>query len=193
MLHCYTSPCQSTIDPCYTNTPHKSAQRICELCYMWNLCGVVVCHGSIDRWVHLQSVYMCILLYMKLIWCNGLACIYCQLTEGLSICHWSICTFSNIWNWCGIMVLHAPMVNWLGVYLPLVHMCIVLCVKLIWCNGFPDIYAQLEGGPSAFSIYVDSPMCEAYWCNGLACSYGQLQGGPSAFGIHVHSPTCETY
>ena len=24
------------------------------------------------------------------------------------------------------------------------YMCIVLYMKLIWCNGFPEIYAQLE-------------------------------------------------
>ena len=33
-------------------------------------------------------------------------------------------------------------------------------MKLIWCNGFPDIYAQLEeegwGGSSAMGIY---PLC----------------------------------
>ena len=50
MLHCYTSSCQLTIDPCYTVTPHKSAQGICALCYMWNLCGVVVIHGSMVNW-----------------------------------------------------------------------------------------------------------------------------------------------
>ena len=26
------------------------------------------------------------------------------------------------------------------------YMCIVLYMKLIWCNGFPEIYAQLEEG-----------------------------------------------
>ena len=35
-------------------------------------------------------------------------------------------------------------------------------MKLIWCNGFPDIYAQLERGPSAISIYGHSPICEMY-------------------------------
>ena len=27
-------------------------------------------------------------------------------------------------------------------------------MKLIWCNGFPKIYAQLEGGPD---LPVDQP------------------------------------
>ena len=26
------------------------------------------------------------------------------------------------------------------------YMCIVLYMKLIWCNGFAEIYARLEGG-----------------------------------------------
>ena len=26
------------------------------------------------------------------------------------------------------------------------YMCILLYVKLIWCSGFPEIYAQLEEG-----------------------------------------------
>ena len=50
MLHHYTSLCESTIDPCYTNTPRKSAQGICALCYMWNLCGVLVFHASMVNW-----------------------------------------------------------------------------------------------------------------------------------------------
>ena len=30
----------------------------------------------------------------------------------------------------------------LGVHLPSVYMCIVLCVKLMWCNGFAEIYVR---------------------------------------------------
>ena len=74
MLHHYTSPCQSTIGPCYTIIPQKSAQGICALCYMWNLCGVVVFHGSMVNWRRGwgQSV-------IKLIWCKGFPDIYAQL------------------------------------------------------------------------------------------------------------------
>ena len=35
------------------------------------------------------------------------------------------------------------------------YMCIVLYMKLIWCNGFPEIYGHLEegdGGQSAMGI-----------------------------------------
>ena len=66
---------------------------------------------------------MYIVLYMKLIWCNGFPEIYGSLEKGVggSICYG--------------------------------YMCIVLYMKLIWCNDFPEIYAQLEeGGQSAMGI-----------------------------------------
>ena len=41
---------------------------------------------------HLPVVYMCILLYVKLMRCNGVAYINGQLEEGVgSICHWYMC------------------------------------------------------------------------------------------------------
>ena len=79
--------------------------------------GVVVlkasmlkCRGSICH------RYMCIVLCMNNIWCNGFPEMYVQLEEGQvgSICNG--------------------------------YMCIVLYMKCIWCNGFPEIYAQLEEG-----------------------------------------------
>ena len=36
------------------------------------------------------------------------------------------------------------------------YMCIVLYMKLIWCNGFPEIYAQLEDGVGS--------ICHGYMC-----------------------------
>ena len=33
------------------------------------------------------------------------------------------------------------------------YICIVLYMKLIWCNGFPDMYAQLE------EVWGQSAMC----------------------------------
>ena len=91
MLYHYTSPAnwpyipdtplhlswQLTIDPCYTVTPHKSAQGICALCSMWNWWG-----------------------------CSGVPCIYCWLQEG--------------WGQS--------------------------VIKLIQCNGLPEIHAQLTRG-----------------------------------------------
>ena len=37
-------------------------------------CRQGICHG-----------YMCIVLYMKLMWCNGFAQIYSQLEEGVNL------------------------------------------------------------------------------------------------------------
>ena len=71
--------------------------------------GVSICHGD-----------MCIVLYMKLIWCNGFAR-----------------------DLCGVVVLKASMLNWVSICHG--YMCIVLYMKLIWCNGFAEIYAQLVG------------------------------------------------
>ena len=44
-------------------------------------------------------------------------------------------------------------------------------MKIVQCNGLPEIYARLTGGPSAISIQ----------CNGLPWIYGQLEeGGPGS-------------
>ena len=45
-----------------------------------------VCHG-----------YMCILLYMKVVWCSGVAEIYGQLDEGMgSVCHGYMCILLSV-------------------------------------------------------------------------------------------------
>ena len=109
----------------------------------------------IDWGVKLPLVYMCIVLYVKLIWYNGLACTYDQL-RGV-ICLWYICVLSYVSNLCGLMifseiyvrsamrcakcgvaVLQASMLN--GGLICHGYMCIVLYKKLIWCNGFAETY-----------------------------------------------------
>ena len=65
------------------------------------------CHG-----------YMCMLLYMKLIWCSGFPQIYAWLEEGVSV--------SLPW--------------WLR------YMYILLDMKLLCCSGVTYIYCQLEEG-----------------------------------------------
>ena len=52
-------------------------------------------------------------------------------------------------------------------------------MKLIWCNGFPEIYAQLEEGAGS---NCHGYMCivlymELLWCNGFPEIYGQLEEG----------------
>ena len=91
---------------------------------------------------------MCILLYVKLIWCSGIPYIYGQLEGGISTL--GICGFCYMLNLFGVVVFHTSMVNWKrgGPW----YMCIVLYVKLLWCNSIPYIYGQLEGSTSALSI-----------------------------------------
>ena len=89
------------IDLCYTITPHKSAQGIYAVCFMWNLCGVVVFHGYMVDWRRGwgQSV-------MQLMQCSGLPWIYGQLEEGTG--------FSLLWKLFGVMVFQRSMLDWLG-------------------------------------------------------------------------------
>ena len=69
---------------------------------------------------------------------------------------------------------------WLfGVHVPSVFMCIVLYVKLMWCNGLACTYGQLTGGPPAFGISMHCPMCETYVVHLLW--------------VYVHCAVYETY
>ena len=59
------------------------------------------------------------------------------------------------------------------------YISIVLYMKLIWCNGFPEIYARLEEG--VWSI-CHGYMCivlytKLIWCNGSPDIYGCLEEG----------------
>ena len=76
-------------------------------------------------------------------------------------------------------------------------MCILLYMKLIWCIGFPGIYAQLEEGVE--SVY-HGYMCILLYmtlmqCSGVAQIYGQLEegAGVSLPWVSVHSSICKTY
>ena len=45
------------------------------------------------------------------------------------------------------------------------YMCILLYMKLIWCSGFPEIYAQLEEGVGSV-CHDDIGICALYYmCN----------------------------
>ena len=70
----------------------------------------------------------------------------------------SICETYLVWL-CSIVLW------WIGGgYLGLRYMCILLCMKVIWCSGFPEIYAQLEEGVGSVCawVYVHSFICETY-------------------------------
>ena len=60
-------------------------------------------------------------------------------------------------------------------------------MKHIWCNGFPEIYAQLEEGwgQSAMGICALCYICQV-WCSGIQGIYAPLTGGwgQSAMGIY---------
>ena len=82
---------------------------------MWPLFGVMVLHRSIFHqcgW-YMYPQYMCILLYVKLIWCICITEIYCQL-EWSDVCILSICAFSDMWKLFGVMVFRRSIVNWSG-------------------------------------------------------------------------------
>ena len=69
--------------------------NICALRYMSKLCGVMVLNRSIVNWSrgYMYPQYMCIVLYMTLIWCNGIPYIYCQLVWVMDRCILIICAF----------------------------------------------------------------------------------------------------
>ena len=87
-----------------------SALGIFAFCYMWNWFIVVVLHWSmINWWGSICHAYICILLYVKLIWCSGVAWIYDQLGSPSAL---GIFAFCYMWNLVGVVVLHGSMINW---------------------------------------------------------------------------------
>ena len=61
-------------------------------------------HLLLIDWGSICLGYMCILLYVKLIWCSGVACNDVGLEEGVGQCAIGICAFCSIGNLCGVMV-----------------------------------------------------------------------------------------
>ena len=146
--------------------------------------------------------YMCILLYVKLIWCSGIPQMYGQLEEG----GLGRCAFCYMLNLCGVVVFYTSMVAWRRV--PEVY--VYSYVKLMWYSGF-----------HRSMIYVHSAICETYlvqwifhtsmvdWrgyiCPGI-CAFCYML---NLFGVvvfhrcmvnwrrgalvYVHSAICETY
>ena len=62
---------------------------------------------------------MCILLYVKLLWCSSIPYIYGQLEGGTSAL--SICAFCYMLKLFGVVVFHRSMVNWRREALVYVH------------------------------------------------------------------------
>ena len=129
-----------------------SAMGTCAFCYILNLLGVMVLQGSMVNWGSICQGYMWILLYVKLLGCNSFAYMHAWLEEGWAQSAMGICAFCYMWNLFSLMVLQRHMLDWRRGFMVL-HRCLInwrgcmlLYMKLIWCSGFPEIYAQLEEG-----------------------------------------------
>ena len=96
------------------------------------------CSGTTQIITMWAPWYMCILLYVKLIWCSGTTQIYGQLEKG----GLGICAFFYMLNLISVVVLHKSLVNWRrGPW----YMCILVYVSLTQCSSIPWICGQLMG------------------------------------------------
>ena len=130
----------------------QSAIGICALCYIWNLCGVMVFQiPMLDwrrGWGQPAWVYM-----------------HCA---------------TYIWNLFDVMVFQRSMLNCRRGWGLICHgyICIVLYMKCMWFNGFPDTYAWLEEGMGSICMGIYA-LCYIYmkliWCNGFPEIYGWLE------------------
>ena len=68
-------------------------------------------------------------------------------------------------------------------------MCILLCVKLLWCSSIPYIYGQLQGGTSALSICAFCYMLNLFDVVVFHTSMVNWRRGAL---VYVHSAMCET-
>ena len=77
------------------------------------------------------------------------------------------------------------------------YMCIVLYMKLIWCNGFPETCAHLEEGVGSI---CHGYMCivlymKPFWCDGFPeiCAHLEEGVGVDLLQVYVHCAIYETY
>ena len=136
--------------------------------------GGSVCHG-----------YMCILVYVKLIGCNGFAWIYAWLGIHLPwvYVHSAICETYGVW-WCSMDLLS------FGGSICHVYMCILLYVRLMGCNSVAWIYCHL--GVCLPWVYVHSAICEMYWVL-MVLLGSMLNWGVHLPSVYMHSVICETW
>ena len=134
----------------------QSAMGICAFCYMKLLwcTGFPVIYAQLEEgWGPICHGYMCIVLYLKLIWCSDFPENYAQLDREVSNCHRYMCIVHRymcivlyIYRSAircakfGVAVFKASMLDWRRRAICHGYMCIVLYMKLIWCNGFAEIY-----------------------------------------------------
>ena len=110
--------------------------------YIWNLFGVMVLQRSMLNWRKgVESIchgYICIVLYMLLILCNGFPDVCVQLEEGVeSICHGYMCIVLYMkLLWCnGFPEIYAQLEEGGGVNLPwvFVHCYIYIYIYIYIC------------------------------------------------------------
>ena len=179
---------------------------ICAFFSMWNLFGVVVFQRSMLDWRRgMGSVchgYMCILLYVKLIWCSGFPEIYAWLEEeawGQSAM--GICAFFSMWNLFGVLVLHRSMVDWrrghggqsaMGIcaFFYMSNFCNVIVFQRSMLDWEEGAWSQSAMGICAF-FYMSN------FCSVVVFQRSMLDWrrghGVSLPWVYVHSSICETY
>ena len=76
-------------------------------CFSRDLCSIGGGQGGVTL-----HCYLCILIYVKLIWCSGLPEIYARLEEwGGSVCHGYMCILLCV-KLLSVMVLQRHMLDW---------------------------------------------------------------------------------
>ena len=140
-----------------------------------DLCSIGGGGGSVCNW------YMCILLYVKVIWCSGFPEIYARLEEGVgSVCHEYMCILlyvKLIWC-CSFPEIYAQLEEEGGSVLH-GYICILLYVKFIWCSSFPEFSAWLE---ERVGSVLHGYMCILLYLKLILCCsfpeiYAQLEEG----------------
>ena len=150
---------------------------------------------------------MCILLYVKLLWCSSIPYIYGQL-EGVhlpsvyvhsAICYtyWcsgtpyiygqlgdtsslGICAFCFMWKLFGVVVFHRSMVNWRKEGLCICAFCSMwnFCGVAVLHRSMVNWRGYICPKYMCILLYVTH-----IWCSGIPYTYGQLEGGTSALSI----------
>ena len=142
------------------NWPGTSAMGKCAFFYMWHWFGVVVFQRCIVNWGDVCDGYMCILLYVTLIWCSGVPEMYVWLLGGGQ---WERVKWWEQWNY--LQISQSDMRFHISQYkMQCSGVAVMYAQKegAIWCNDLACSYGWLIGGLSAFGIYVHSPMHETY-------------------------------
>ena len=136
--------------------------------------------------------YMCILLYVKLIWCNSIPYIFCQLGCGGQkyLRYMCILLYLRL-IWCSSIPYTFCQYECRGKMYPQ-YMCILLYVKHIWCKGIPKTYCQLQwrgGCILSTHICTFSDMCNLFDVSSVfhrcILQYGVM--GRCILGVKVHS------